>query len=141
MRLILPKPFFRKPTYFGSLLMLSGLVALSACRHASADPPAKPGPPITARGDVDLASSDEECSGLIAAVDAYGKCPNLGDRDRQWAHAVIENAEHAFAAGKKANPDEPSQHAIAMGCHRARQSMLAATARCQNGPRPRPDWE
>jgi len=142
MRLILPKPFFRKATCFGSLLMAFGLAAgLPACKHTVSDPPVKPGPLITAQGDVELESTDAECAGLIAAVDSYGKCPNLEDRDRQWARSVMEAAEDAFAAGKKSNPDEPSLHAMAAACRRATDSMRAATARCQNGKRPKADWD
>jgi hypothetical protein len=141
MRLILPKPFFRKPTCFGSLLMVFGLGGLTGCKHVVSDPPVKPGPPISAAGDVELETADAECAGLVAALDSYGKCPNLDEGDRHWAQSAIEATEKSFAAGKKANADEPSLHAIAMACHRATESMRAATVRCMNGKRPRTDWE
>jgi hypothetical protein len=99
----------------------------------------KPGPPIPAEPDQALESMDAECAGLVAALDTYGKCPNLEDGDREWARSAIEAAEESFAAGKKSNPDEPAQKAIALACHRAALSMQFATARCQAGKRPRTD--
>jgi hypothetical protein len=138
MRLILPKHFFRKPTHFGSLLMLVGAIG---CKHVTSDPPVKPGPPISAQADVPLETADAECAGLVAALDSYGKCPNLDEGGRHWAEAAIEAAEESWAAGKKAKPDEPSLHAIAAACHRATESMRAATVRCMNGKRPKADWE
>ena len=133
MRPALPIAMLRKVAVFGGLL--SGL---SSCRGVG-DPPAKPGPPILAQGEVELENVDTECAGLIAALDRYGQCPNLEDGDRQWVRSAIDAAEDSFAAGKKANPDEPSQHAIAMACHRATKSMQAATERCLAGKRPRVD--
>ena len=132
----LPIPFVRKVVLFGTLLIGFGA---AGCQHVTKDPPAKPGPLILAQGDIELESADAECAGLIAALDRYGQCPNLEDGDRQWARAAIEAAEDSFAAGKKANPDEPSLHAIAMACHRATMSMRAATERCHAGKRPRVD--
>ena len=85
-------------------------------RRGVGDPPAKPGPPILAQGEIELENVDTECAGLIAALDRYGQCPNLEDGDRQWVRSAIEAAENSFAAGKKANPDEPSQHAIVGVC-------------------------
>jgi hypothetical protein len=116
-----------------------GFVIFGGCHHVVGDKHVEPGPPIPAEPETDLESMDAECAGLIAAIDNYGKCPNLEDADRAWVRAVIESAEDAFAAGKKANPDEPSQRAIAMACHRATLSMQFATARCQAGKRPRVD--
>jgi hypothetical protein len=89
--------------------------------------------------DIQLENMDTECAGLIAALDTYGKCPNLEDGDRTWVRNVIEAAEQSFAAGKKAQPDDPSQKAIAMACHRAAVSMGYATQRCQAGKRPKVD--
>ncbi|NVB84497.1 MAG: hypothetical protein HOV81_39345 [Kofleriaceae bacterium] len=103
------------------------------------DKPVAPGAPIPAEPDANLENMETECAGLIAALDTYGKCPNLEDGDRAWVRAVIESAEDGFAAGRKAKPDEPSQKAIAMACHRATISMQFATARCQAGKRPRVD--
>ena len=137
MRPTLPIPLLRKVTLFGTLL--SGFALASGCQHVVRDPPTKPGPPILADGDVQLENVDTECAGLIAALDRYGQCPNLEDGDRQWTRAAIDAAEDSFAAGKKALPDEPSQHAIAMACHRAAMTMRAATERCQTGKRPRVD--
>src|SRR5258705_1130951 len=110
MPVTLPRGFV--PKLLGALL-----ISACACRHIVSDPPSKPGPPIPAEPELALDNMDTECAGLIAALDTYGKCPNLEDGDRQWARAVIEAAEEGFTAGKKSNPDEPSQHAIALACH------------------------
>jgi hypothetical protein len=112
---------------------------LAGCKHVVSDPKVLPGPPIPAEPEQALENMDTECAGFVAAVDTYGKCPNLEDGDRQWVRNVIEAAEEAFAAGKKANPDEPAQKAIAMACHRAALSMQFATERCKAGKRPRMD--
>lgn len=132
MRPTLPRGFRRK-VVLGTLLILGG------CHHVVGDKTVPPGAPIPAEPETDLENMDTECAGLIAALDTYGKCPNLEDGDRQWVRAVIDAAEDSFAAGKKAKPDEPSQKAIAMACHRATISMQFATARCQAGKRPRVD--
>jgi hypothetical protein len=132
MRPTLPRAFRRK-VLLGSLLILSG------CHHVVSDPNVKPGTPIPAEPEAQLENMDTECAGLIAALDTYGKCPNLDDGDRDWVRSVIESAEQSFAAGKKGNPDEPAQKAIAMACHRATISMQFATVRCQAGKRPRVD--
>ena len=136
MRLILPRAFWRKVGLFSALLM--GLCG-SACKHVSKDPKVTPGPPIPAEPEIDLENMDAECAGMIAAWDRYGKCPNLEDSDREYARNVIEAAEESFAAGKKAQPDEPSQKAIAMACRRAAVSIGYATQRCQAGKRPKTD--
>jgi hypothetical protein len=120
-------------------VLLGSLLTLAACKHVTSDPPVKPGPPIPAEPEQNLETMDAECAGFVAAVDTYGKCPNLEEADRQWARDVIEAAEESFAAGKKANPDEPAQKAIAMACHRAALSMQFATERCKAGKRPRTD--
>ncbi|HEY5946964.1 MAG TPA: hypothetical protein VIV40_15780 [Kofleriaceae bacterium] len=99
----------------------------------------QPGPPIPAEPETNLKDMDTECAGLISALDVYGQCPNLEDGDRTWAHSTIEYAQDTFAAGKKANPDEPSQKAIAAACHRATLSIQYATQRCQAGKRPKVD--
>jgi hypothetical protein len=111
----------------------------TGCHAVTKDPAVKPGPPIMAQGEVELETAEVECAGLVAALDKYGQCPNLEDGDREWTRNAIEAAEESWAAGKKANPDEPSLHAIAMACHRAALSMQAATERCHAGKRPRVD--
>jgi hypothetical protein len=132
MRPTLPRAFVLK-------VLLGSLLTLAGCKHVVSDPSVKPGPPIPAEPEQALENMDTECAGFIAAVDTYGKCPNLEDGDREWVRNVIEAAEEAFAAGKKANPDEPAQKAIAMACHRAALSMQFATERCKAGKRPRMD--
>ena len=134
MRLILPRGFSRKVGLFSALLM-----GICGCKHVSSDPKVTPGPPIPAEPEVDLENMDTECAGMIAAYDTYGKCPNLEEGDRQFVRNVIEAAEESFAAGKKSNPDEPSQKAIAMACRRAAVSIGYATQRCQAGKRPKVD--
>lgn len=136
MRLILPRGFVQKVGLFSCLLMG---VCGSACKHVSGDPKVTPGPPIPAEPEVDLENMDTECAGMIAAYDRYGQCPNLEDSDRQFVQRVIEAAEDSFAAGKKGQPDEPSQKAIAMACRRAAVSIGYATQRCQAGKRPKVD--
>ena len=132
MRLSLPRAFRRK-------VLLGGLLILSGCHHVVSDPTVKPGTPIPAEPEAQLENMDTECAGLIAALDTYGKCPNLEDGDRDWTQRTIEAAEESFAAGKKSNPDEPSQKAIAAACHRAALSIQYATQRCQAGKRPKVD--
>lgn len=129
------------PRGIGSKVLLGILLAVIpwGCKHVVKDAPVKPGPPIPAEPETDLENMDTECAGLVAALGDYGKCPNLEEDDRQWVRAVIVSAEESFAAGKKSNPDEPAQKAIAMACHRAAISMQMATARCQAGKRPRID--
>jgi len=131
----LPRAFVVK-VLLGTCLTIGGV---GGCKHVTSDPPVKPGPPIPAEQETQLENMDTECAGLVAALDTYGKCPNLEDADREWARAVIEAAEDSFAAGKKANPDAPAQKAMAAACHRAALSMQFATVRCHAGKRPRVD--
>src|SRR5689334_21402557 len=118
------------PRVFGLKVILGILLVCGGCKHVIKDPVVKPGPPIPAEPETNLENMDTECAGLIAALDTYGKCPNLEDDDREWVTEVIQSAEESFAAGKKSNPDEPAQQAIAMACHRAAISMQFATERC-----------
>jgi hypothetical protein len=134
MRMTLPSTIGRKLRCVGMLVMLA-----SGCRHVVSDPPTTPGPPIPAEPENDLGNMDTECGALITALDHYRECPNLEDGDRQWAQRTIEYAQETFAAGKKSNPDEPSQKAIAAACHRATISIDYALQRCQAGKRPKVD--
>ena len=128
----LRRGYRRKVRLIGGLLML-----LVGCKHVVSEKPVPPGPPISAEPEADLENMDTECAGLIAALDTYGKCPNLEDVEREWTRQTIAVAEESFAAGKKSNPDEPSQKAIAAACHRAASSIQYATQRCQAGKRPK----
>jgi hypothetical protein len=133
----LPSRIGSKLGIVAALLVVLGM--LLSCKHVVSEKPVKPGPPIPAEPEEELENMDTECAGLIAALDNYGKCPNLEDGDREWAQRTIEYAEDSFAAGKKANPDEPSQKAIAAACHRAALSIQFATQRCHAGKRPKVD--
>jgi hypothetical protein len=121
-------------------VVLGALLMPSACKHVVHDEPVKPGPPIPAEPETDLKDMDTECNGVIAALDNYSKCPNLEDGDREWARQTGEYATESFAAGKKGNPDEPSQKAIAAACHRAAESIRYAMQRCEAGKRPKVDY-
>src|SRR3954469_16289889 len=116
MRPTLPRAFVRSLSFAVRSTLLGSCLTLAACKHVTSDPPVKPGPPIPAEPETDLENMDTECAGLVAALDNYGKCPNLADDDREWAREGFESAEESFAAGKKSNPDEPAQKAIAMAC-------------------------
>ena len=115
------------------------LSVIASCKHVVSDKAVAPGPPIPAEPDTQLKDMDTECKGLITSLESYGSCPNLEDGDRDWTRRTIEAAEQSFAAGKKSNPDEPSQRAIAAACHRAALSIGYATQRCQAGKRPKVD--
>lgn len=135
MPLILRRGYRRKVGLVGACLLVT-----VACKHVVSDAPITPGPPIPAEPEADLQGMDAECAGLIDALGTYGKCPNLDDRERNWTQRTIEVAQRSFAAGKEANPDEPSQKAIAAACRRATLSIKYATERCQAGPRPKVDY-
>ncbi|MEO8841820.1 MAG: hypothetical protein ABI591_31610 [Kofleriaceae bacterium] len=123
------------PSIFGKICLV---LALYGCHDDP--PPVAAGEPIPAAAEISVDTMDVECAGLVAALDAYGECPNNEDNDKAWAKQVAEVAQQSFDAGKKGNPDEPSQHVIALACHRAAASMQHATERCRNGPRPKPDY-
>jgi hypothetical protein len=137
MTVTLPSSIVRNLAIAGAIL--GTLMSSGACKHVVKDEAVQPGKPIPAEQETDLGNMDSECSGLIAALDRYGQCPNLEDADRQWTQRTIEYAQDSFAAGKKSNPDEPSQKAIAAACRRATLSIGYATQRCQAGKRPKVD--
>ena len=134
MALILRRGSRRKVRRLGLLLILA-----VGCKHVVSEKSVAPGPPIPAEPEAQLENMDTECAGLIAALDTWAKCPNLEDADRDWMRRTIEAAEDSFAAGKKSNPDEPSQKAIAATCHRATLSIRYANQRCLAGKRPKVD--
>ncbi len=123
------------PSVFGKICLV---LVTYGCHH---DPgPVAPGEPIPAAAEVSVDTMDVECAGLISALTAYGECPTNDDTDKAWAARVAEVAQQSFDAGKKGNPDEPSQHVIALACHRAAESVKHANERCHNGPKPKPDY-
>ena len=127
MRLTLPSPILH--------ILFAGV---TACSHPSPPPP--PGPPIPAEPDVQVGTADEECKAFEAALETYGKCPNLDEDDRTWIKNLLEYADQSFAAGKKAEIPANAQGAMAHACRRAATSVQFANERCHNGPKPKPDW-
>jgi hypothetical protein len=123
------------PSIFGKICLV---LAVFGCH--SDPPPVAPGEPIPAAAEVSVDTMDIECAGLITALTALGDCPNSDDDEKAWTKQVAEVAQQSFDAGKKGNPDEPSQHVIALACHRAAESVKHANERCHNGPKPKPDW-
>jgi hypothetical protein len=123
------------PSIFGKICLVS---MLWGCH--SDPPPVAPGEPIPAAAEIKVDAMDVECAGLLAQLDALGNCPNSDDDDKAWTKRVAEVAQDSFDAGKKGNPDEPSQHVIALACHRAAESVKYANVRCHNGKKPKPDW-
>jgi hypothetical protein len=108
-----------------------------ACHHDP--PPVAPAEPLPAEPEITLTSMDDECNGLMTALERYRECVNHDDDDREGLRNTIEFAEQSFAAGKKATLDAPAQRVIALACHRAEASVRAANERCLAGPKPRVD--
>jgi len=126
------------PSTIGKIcLVIAGLGAGLACHNDP--PPVAPGAPIPAPAEIVVDTMDVECNGLVTALLTYGDCPNNDEDDKAWAQRVAETAQQSFEAGKKGKPDEPSQHVIALACHKATESVKHATERCHNGKRPRVD--
>src|SRR5262245_14328802 len=121
------------------LSLPSTLIAfvLAACAHEP--PPVAPGPPIAADPPVTLKTMTEECDAMLAALATWRDCPNLDQDDKEDVEAWIERAQIDFTAGRKVTLDKDAQQAIAMSCHRATNSVTAATERCHNGKKPRID--
>lgn len=123
------------PSIFGKICLV---LAIYGCHHDQA--PVAPGEPISAAAEVSVDTMDVECADLISALNAYEECPNNEDIDKTWLTRIAEVAQQSVDAGKKGNPDEPSQHVIALGCRRATVSVKHANERCHNGPKPKPDY-
>jgi hypothetical protein len=104
----------------------------------SEPPPVAPGEPIPVAPEIELGTMDAECDGLLAALATYKACPNLDDDDRWSIDAWAERAQQDFAAGRKSKPEPNAQRAIAAACHKAIASVMAATERCNAGPKPLP---
>jgi hypothetical protein len=132
MRLTLPSDFGQK--WLGLVV-----AAMALGCHGQTPPPVTPGEPIPAEADVVVDTMDKECDGLIAAVTAYGACPNADEETREWTRRVVEAAQQAFEAGKKGDPKPDEQHVIALACRKAAVSMQNATTRCQHGKPPKTD--
>lgn len=133
MRLSLPSAFLDFVRRASLGLALAG----SAC--AKAPPPVAPGPPIGADPPPTLGTMTEECDALVAALATFKACPNLDDENRDNLAAWIERANDDFAAGRKVTLEPNAQATIALACHRASASVVAATERCHAGPPPRTD--
>lgn len=126
------------PSDFGQKWLGLVVTAMLGC-HGHSPPPVAPGEPIPAEPDVVVDTMDKECQGLIAAITAYGACPNADEDTRAWSRRVVELAQQAFDAGKKGEPDKDSQHVMALACRKAAVSMQNATTRCQHGKPPKTD--
>ena len=131
----LPSParVFMTPSSRPGLVILAGCL-LFACKSVS--PPVAPGEPIPAAPEIALGTMDAECDGLLNAMATYKACPNHDDDDRWSIEAWTEHARQDFAAGKKAKPEPNAQRAIAAACHKAIAAVVAATERCNAGPKP-----
>ena len=127
-----------RPTLPSTLAKICLVLATYGCHRDP--PPVAPGEPIPAADEVVVDTMDVECAGLITAIHALGECPNSDDDDKAWTKQLAEVAQQSFDAGKKGNPDEPSQHVIALACHRAAVSVGFANQRCHNGPKAKPDY-
>jgi hypothetical protein len=125
------------PSTFGRNCFVLGILLACECHHEP--PPTPPGEPIPAEPDVKLGTMDEECKGLVDALNAYGACPNSDEDERVWARRVGELAQQAFDAGKNGSNDEQSLRVMALACRKAAVSMQYATIRCKNGPPPKAD--
>lgn len=129
------------PSTFGTkcwVLAASALLGFGACHHDP--PPVAPGEPIPAAAEIQVETMDQECDALTAAIKVYGGCPYHDDDDRAWAKNLAQITQESFDAGHKGAPDAPSQHVIALACHRAAVSVKHATERCSNGPKPKPQF-
>jgi hypothetical protein len=134
MRPTLPSAFGKK----SQVLAVLAAVLVAGCHHDPA--PVAPGEPIPAPAEVLVDTMDHECNRLVEALLALGECPNHEEDQRAWARQVAEIAQQSFEAGKKGKPDEPSQHVIALACHRAADSVQFAIQRCKAGPLPKGDY-
>jgi len=123
------------PSDFGRKWLL--IATLVGCHHEV--PPVPPGEPIPAEPDLVVGTMEAECDALVAAITAYGTCPNADEDIRVWSKRVAEIAQQAFDAGKKGEPKPEDQKVIALACHKATVSMQNATTRCKNGPLPKVD--
>ena len=115
-------------------------LAIAACARHPDIPTLPPAAPLPAAPDIDLGTMQVECDAMIAALQDKLVCPNADEEERAGDRATIDRWKDVdFPALVKSKPDEPSQRAIALACHRATMSVTAATERCKNGPRPRRD--
>lgn len=112
-------------------------IVIGAC--ARSQPPVAPGPPIAADPPIALKSMTDECDGMLAALATFRACPNLDEDNRQDLQAWIERANQDFTAGRKVTLAADAQQAIALACHRASASVVAATGRCRAGRPPKTD--
>jgi hypothetical protein len=125
------------PSNFGRKCFVVLCLAIGCHHEPRVEPP--PGEPIPAEPDVKVGTADQECSGLVDAINAYGACPNADEDERAWTRRLVEVAQQAFDAGKHGKTDEQTLHVIALACRKAAVSMQYATIRCKNGPPPKAD--
>jgi len=124
------------PSAFRGFFAALGLVA--GCTRHPDIPTLPPAPPLPAAPDIELGTMQAECDAMIAALETKLVCPNAEEDERAGDRATIERWRDVdFPALVKSKPDEPSQRAIALACHRATASVAAAAERCKNGKRPR----
>ncbi len=129
------------PSTFGTkcwVLVWLALCAVWACH--SDPPPVAPGELIPAAAEIQVDTMDKECDALIVAINVYGECRYNDDDDKAWAKNLAQVAQESFDAGHKGHPDAPSQHVIALACHRAAESVKHAAERCSNGPKPKREY-
>lgn len=120
-----------------ALRSLLPLLLVTACARVDDPAPVKPAGPLPADPEIELGSMELECDGMVAALETYKACTNHEDEDRENIDGWIETANRNFAASKKANPEPNARKAIAASCHKATESVKAATIRCLAGPRPK----
>ncbi len=134
----LPSTFGKKCWVVAMLAAIWAVQPLAGCHRDP--PPVAPGEPIPPPGEIQVDTMDQECTHLVHALLAFGDCPNHDEDAKGWATKVAELAEQSFEAGKKGKPDAPSQHVIALACHKATVSVTHATERCKAGPAPKGDY-
>lgn len=118
-------------------LLPSVLAVVFSC--ARTPPPVPPGPPLAAEVEIPVQTMAQECDALVGALETWKQCPNLEKDELEVVDFWIDEAKLDFAAGAKSTIEPNAQQALAVRCHKAADSVRAATERCHNGKRPRRD--